>query len=57
MLFSIAFDSVSHEQLSQKLYVRGKVLSRIEYVPSNRKQIAVLRGFESAWRNVIIGVP
>ena len=58
--FSKAFDTVSHQLLSQKLYkygVRGLALKLIESYLSNRQHFVSIGSTESSIKNIPIGVP
>ena len=58
--FSKAFDSVPHERLLAKLRsigIKGKLLSWIRSFLQDRIQCVSIKGFRSAWRKVLSGIP
>ena len=57
--FAKAFDKVPHQRVLQKLSaygIKGKVYNWSKEFLSNRKQLVVINGIYSEWRNVTSGI-
>ena len=58
--FRKAFDTVAHARLANKLYaygIRGNLLNWINSFLKDRKQKVIINGEESAWADVLSGIP
>ena len=58
--FRKAFDTLTHSRLANKLYahgIRGNLLNWMKSFLKDRKQKVIINGEESAWADVLSGIP